>query len=190
MIPFPSVPTDSLYKFKVIGGIFILFASVLAFAAEADSTTRESIELNSQIDLLKLKRTISSEIKSETNRVFSIDSSRIENEEASLRKRVMEAKWQKSSIKYVFNNKFYDTIQYRSLLLTQYDDAVLKRNKGVAEGNKLYDTIRNDEIQIKGKKDMIERNAIFFDFIGGVTGLGIVIAAILIATGIKQWQRL
>lgn len=190
MLPFPSVPTDSLYKFKALGGIFVLLTSLIVLFTEVDKATREQIELHSQIALYKLINKIADEDEAESTHIYKTNSLLIDKERQLLEQRIIIAKRNNEELHYTIDRKLYSPVEYEGVLNNRYDAVVTRHNEGTKKWNNRQDERRKDEIKIKEKTDLIERNTCFLNFIGAVTGGAIVIGLILITSGFKHWKKL
>jgi hypothetical protein len=190
MVPFPTVPTDSLYKFQALGGIIALLTTITLFLTEAQKALTENIKLESAVELYNLKIKKSRERNKEIVKEFKQDSlqfirftKEIEREEKVSSKRHF-------NYRYRVNGKIYSLEEYKDFVFKNYNASVKRYNSGASEGAKISDSIDQDRILVNEQVDLVQLNFIYLITICVITTIVVLASGKFIETGFKKWKTL
>lgn len=190
MVPFPNVPTDSLYKFLALGGVIALLTVFVLFITETEKIKADDISLRNNTEVINLKiSNLNEEIRG-SNASLKKDS--LDNEKEKKLMKLNTGLREKLGLSTLieFGDKNITYEQYEKTLSDDYTKSLKRYNAHIASTNKLIEAIPFEKLKIKKQEELLKQNKEYYDSLYYSTYAIFLFGVLFSAYGFRKWHYL
>jgi hypothetical protein len=190
MVPFPTLPTESLYKFMAIAGLITIVASFIYFTSQNQEISIDTIKLTTNSELYARKIDASNKFASELLKEYDIARKQFRKDT----KRLNEAK--RSDVKrnektlFIIDGKTYSKTTYENYLGKKLNAAGEEFQKKVRELESQQAAADVEKIKLKGQEDLIDVNNKFLGIQSNLYYALLAFGFLIAAIGFRKWYQM
>jgi len=190
MVPFPTLPTESLYKFLSIAGLVTILSSLILLTSQTQQLEIENIKLRTNSELYSLKIKKYNTLAKEANDAYRRDKASFAKDIAALNSEKKRDKKKGIRTDRIIDGKTYSPDDYENFLIKWINASQSKFNKTIDNLTKEYESTDIENIRLNQQRELIEQNLSYSDYLTRQVRLLITLGILLMIYGFYKWHQM